>query len=191
MAINSSTTVVGVTPRISPAKFTEILRDHGSPAAMSAEAGYAAVEQQGIDLAFALAIFHQESQFATDTGSATSRFDLSNPGHTRTSRIGVGIPIDTPWGPFMRHPSWSVDGAFFYAQQGRRSIWPILELWVPPTDIFDKDGLNNTDIYVRNVARHMTEWADLLDGGTPIEGGGGAVPVVPTAVLRWERQAGG
>jgi hypothetical protein len=141
MAIDDVTSVVGVTLRISQAKFAEILRDRGSPAANQAGDGWTAVEQHDVDPVFALAVFHQESQFATDTGSATSQFGLRNPGHTRTSRIGVGIPIDTPWGPFIRYPSWSegwrdlafrlVDEAYFYAQQGRRSIRPIIELWAP------------------------------------------------------------
>jgi hypothetical protein len=189
MTIDGTTTVVGVTPRLSQAAFATILRDRGSPAANQAEDGWIAVEQHGVDPAFALAIFHQESQFATDTASATSQFGLRNPGHTRTSRIGVGVPIDTPWGPFIRYPSWSegwrdlafrlVDSAFFYAQQGRRSIRPILELWAPPNDIFDHQGFNNTDIYVRNAVRNMTDWADLLDGGTPIQGGTTPCPSFP------------
>jgi hypothetical protein len=187
MAINSSTTVVGVTPRISSAKFTAILRDHGSSAAHSAEAGYAAVEQQGVDPAFALAIFHQESQFGVD--GVCKDFATLSPGNTRSTRTGVGQVIDTPVGPFVRYPSWTegwrdlafrlVDPLFFYALQQRRTIRPILELWAPPNDIFDKDGLNNTDIYVRNVARNMTEWADLPDGGTPIEGGVAPCPLFP------------
>jgi hypothetical protein len=189
MTIDGTTAVVGVTPRISQAEFATILRDRGSPAANEAGEGWIAVEQHGVDPAFALAVFHQESQFATDAASATSRFGLRNPGHTRTSRIGVGVPIDTPWGPFIRYPSWAegwrdlafrlVDGAFFYAQQGRRSIRPILELWAPPNDIFDDQGFNNTDIYVRNVVRNMTDWSDLLDGGTPVEGGTMPCPSFP------------
>jgi hypothetical protein len=189
MTIDGTTAVVGVTPRISQAEFATIAQDRGSPAANEAGEGWIAVEQHGVDPAFALAVFHQESQFATDAASATSRFGLRNPGHTRTSRIGVGVPIDTPWGPFIRYPSWAegwrdlafrlVDGAFFYAQQGRRSIRPILELWAPPNDIFDDQGFNNTDIYVRNVVRNMTDWSDILDGGTPVEGGTMPCPSFP------------
>ena len=189
MAFTSTTTVVGVTPRISQARFAAILRGRGRPAADTAEGGWAAVKQHGVDPAFALAVFHQESQFATDAASATAQFALRNPGHTRTTRIGAGVQIDTPWGPFMRYPSWQdgwrdlafrlVDGTFFYAQQGRRTIRPILELWAPPDDIFDPDGLNNTDRYVRNVTRNMTEWVDLPGGGVPLAGGASSCPLFP------------
>jgi hypothetical protein len=179
MAINAFTTVVGVTPRLSQARFATILRQRGSPAAgeASPEDAWDLVRQQGVDPAFALAIFHQESQFGTDAASATAQFGLRNAGHTRTSRIGVGHQVDTPWGPFIRYPSWSegwrdlafrlVDPEFFYARQGRRTIRPIIELWAPPDDIFDVDGLNNTERYVRNVVHNMTDWIDLADGGTP------------------------
>jgi hypothetical protein len=187
MAINSSTVVVGVSPRISPAKFTEILRDHGSPATMSAEVGYAAVEQQGVDPAFALAIFHQESQFGID--GVCKDFATLSPGNTRSTRTGIGQVIDTPFGPFVRYPSWTdgwrdlafrlVDPLFFYALQQRRTIRPILELWAPPNDIFDINGLNNTDIYVNHVVQHIIDWSDVPGGGQPTPTGGPECSPVP------------
>jgi hypothetical protein len=41
MVINDSSTAVGVTPRLSQAKFAQTLRDRGSPAAVEANAGTA------------------------------------------------------------------------------------------------------------------------------------------------------
>ena len=35
-----------------------------------------------------------------------------------------------------------------------------IERWAPPDDTFDIHGLNNTDRYVGNVIRNMTEWGD-------------------------------
>ncbi len=172
MAIHEGTTVVNVAPRITRATFQEILGERGSPAASTADAGWRAVEQEGVDPLFALAVFHQESQFGNDTASATAQFGLRNPGHTRTSRIGVGAPVDTPFGPFIRYPSWAdgwrdlafrlVDPEFAYVREGRRTIRPIIERWAPPDDIFDIHGFNNTDRYVANVVRNMTTWGDQV-----------------------------
>jgi hypothetical protein len=169
MAIHEGTTIA-VAPRISKTRFAAILRERGSPAADEAEAGWAAVKGEGVDPLFALAIFHQESQFATDAASATVQSALRNPGHTRSSRTGVGSPVETAFGPFIRYPSWAegwrdlafrlVDPDFVYAQEGRRTIRPIIERWAPPDDTFDIHGLNNTDRYVANVVRNMTEWGD-------------------------------
>ena len=188
MAIDGSTTVVGVTPRLSPARFAEILQTGGSPALAHATASYDAVAQHGVDPAFALAIFHQESQFGID--GVCKDFSTLSPGNTRSSRTGAGHVVETPFGPFVRYPSWTegwrdlafrlVDPLFFYALQSRRAIRPIIELFAPPTDIFDVDGLNNTDHYVRRVAANMTAWADLADGGKPLPGGApGCTPFPP------------
>jgi hypothetical protein len=202
MAIDGFTTVVGVTPRMSQARFASILRERGSPFAAEDDTDIAweEVRKNGVDPAFALAIFHQESQFGTDAGSATARFGLRNPGHTRTSRIGVGHQVDTPWGPFIRYPSWSegwrdlafrlVDREFFYAKQGRRSIRPIIELWAPPNDVFDVDGLNNTARYVRNVVHNMTNWVDLPDGGAATEIPEACPAALPPAFDGGDKQIG-
>ena len=63
MAINDVTRVVGVMPRISAARFAEILQAHGSPAASqsSAEEAWSLVQQFGVDPAFALAIFTRKA----------------------------------------------------------------------------------------------------------------------------------
>jgi hypothetical protein len=198
MAINDVTTVVGVSPRISSAKFVDVLRASGSPAAIegNAEDAWSVVEQVGVDPAFALAVFHQESQFGTDGDSATAQSNLRNPGHTRSSRTGVGERVDTIFGPFIRYPSWTegwrdlavrlVDPEFFYVRGlpdkppglgPHRSIRPILQIWAPEDDQFDTEGFNNHERYVRNVVSNMTNWIDLPDGGGLVTGGSPIVGV--------------
>jgi hypothetical protein len=167
MDINASTLVVGTAPRISQAKFASILRQSGSPAADEAEAGWAAVAGEGVDPAFALGIFHQESQFGTD--GVCRDFATLSPGNTRTTRTGLGHVVDTPFGPFIRYPSWEegwrdlarrlVDPEFVYAKELRRTIRPILERWAPPDDPH-AGGFNNTDTYVAHVVQNMRTWAD-------------------------------
>ena len=194
MPINDSTTVVGVTPRISAARFAEVLQTFGSPAASqsNAEDAWSVVQQFGVDPAFALAIFHQESQFATDPASMTVKFNLRNPGHTRTSRTGAGHQVATDFGPFVEFPSWSegwrdlafrlVDPAYDYVtrQPGapHRTIKSILKIWAPADDVFDTAGFNDHERYVRNVVNNMTNWIDLPGGGTLIDGTG-ACPLSP------------
>jgi hypothetical protein len=183
MAIHDGTTVVGVTPRISVSRFADILRTRGSPAATESnpEDAWSAVKQHGVDPTFALAIFHQESQFGADPASATTRFTLRNPGHTRSSRTGVGTPVATDFGPFIRYPSWTegwrdlafrlVDERFDYVTRPpgapHRTIRPILKIWAPPDDHFDTVGFNDHERYVRNVVQNMTDWIDLPGGGAP------------------------
>jgi len=53
-------------PTISVAAFTDILVQANSPAALSAEQCYKAIADQGVDPAFALAIFAHESQFGKE-----------------------------------------------------------------------------------------------------------------------------
>lgn len=211
MAITDSTTVVGVTPRISAEHFVEVLRNRGSPAALEsdAEEAWSVVEQLRVDPSFALAIFHQESQFATDPFSMTVKFNLRNPGHTRTSRTGVGHQVQTDFGPFIDFPSWVegwrdlafrlVDPNFAYVKGlpdkppgpgPHRTIRPILMIWAPPDDVFDTAGFNDHERYVRNVVHNMSEWSDLAGGGTPSDGIGACTPVPPPPFDGTDKQIG-
>ncbi|MCD6028149.1 MAG: N-acetylmuramoyl-L-alanine amidase, family 2 [Thermomicrobiales bacterium] len=171
MAIHDGTIVVGVSPRISQERFAAVLRNHPSPAAGEAEASWEAVQAEGVDPLFALAIFHQESQFGTD--GVCFEFDSKSPGNTRSSRTGVGVRFEAPPnGHFIRYPSWTegwrdaafrlVDPAYDYAMQHRRTIRPILELWAPEDDPNDPHGFNKTDRYVANVVRNMIAWGDQV-----------------------------
>jgi hypothetical protein len=191
MTIDGATIVAGVTPRLSRQRFARILVEHGSPAAQGDPGhGWDVVRQHGIDPAFALALFHQESQFATDPDSAVVRHGLRNPGHTRSSRTGVGAAVQTVWGAFVRYPSWAegwrdlafrlVDPTYDYAVGRRRAIRPILELWAPEDDPHAPPGVNVTDRYVARVVANMTAWVDLPQGGQPTPAGPGAcAPLEP------------
>jgi hypothetical protein len=171
MAIHDGTIVAGVSPRISQAQFAAVLRNHPSPAANEAEAGWEVVRATGVDPLFALAVFHQESQFGTD--GVCFEFNSRSPGNTRSSRTGIGDAFEAPPnGRFIRYPSWTegwrdmafriVDPAYDYALQRRRTIRPILELWAPEDDANDPNDFNNTDRYVANVVRNMTAWGDQV-----------------------------
>ncbi len=203
MTIHEQTTVVGVAPRIGPEGFARILRNADSPAMAEAEAGWQAVASFGVDPLFALAIFHKESQFGRD--GVCFDFQTRSPGNTRTSRTGVGTPVEnTPFGRFIRYPSWTegwrdlafrlVDPDFVYAQQGLRAIRPIIFTWAPPSD-FDQD----TERYVADVVRNMSAWQDVpctpvrppafdgedkLVGTVTFHAAGQAVEVGPEGVSR-------
>lgn len=162
MFIGRETQVVGTDPRISQSEFRDVLIKHESPGGQDAEAAWEIVRENGVDPLFALAVYHQESQFATDPISATVQFGLRNPGHTRTSRIGLTDQVNTPHGPFMRYPTWAqgwrdlafrlVDPEFVYVQEGRRTIAPVIYRWAPPDH-------NDTENYISRVVSFMNAFA--------------------------------
>lgn len=164
MIIHQQTTVVGVAPRIGPEGFARILRAAESPAVEEAAAGWQAVASFGVDPLFALAIFHKESQFGRD--GVCFDYQTRSPGNTRTSRTGVGEPVDTEFRQFIRYPTWTegwrdlafrlVDPDFVYAQQELRTIRPIIFTWAPPDDFGQ-----NTELYVADAVRNMTAWQDV------------------------------
>jgi hypothetical protein len=164
MTIHQQTTVVGVAPRIGPDGFARILRAAESPAAAEAAEGWQAVASHGVDPLFALAIFHKESQFGRD--GVCFDYQTRSPGNTRTSRTGVGTPVDTEFRQFIRYPTWTegwrdlafrlVDPDFVYAQQELQTIRPIIFTWAPPSDFGQ-----NTELYVADVVRNMTAWQEV------------------------------
>ena len=163
MGIDERTVVVGVPPRIGRERFASILRERESPAAAEAEAGWDAVVGQGVDPLFALAIFHQESQFGID--GICFDHQTRSPGNTRTSRTGIGEQVQTDLGPFVRYPSWAegwrdlafrlVDPTFEYHKKGLRAIRPIIETWAPRTDFG-----NDPDNYIKRVVVNMNDWME-------------------------------
>ena len=160
MTISPDTLVVGTLPRISEERFEEVLRQAGSPAAPEARSGYRAVAAQGVDPLLALAIFRHESRLGT--AGLVPAYDLRNPGATRSSRTGVGEPVQPPGrGQFWRYPSWTegfrdlaarlVDPGFVYAQRGLRTIGEVIPTWAPASD-----G-NSPQNYIQAVVRTMEE----------------------------------
>lgn len=157
--VDRDTVVVGVKPRISRETFCRVLREAGSPAAGECEAGYDAVASQGVDPAFALAVFRHESNYGK--AGICAKYDTKNPGNTRTSRTGVGEVIQTERGRFVRYPSWAegfrdlafrlVDPSFVYAQRRLQTIAEVIPTWAPAAD-----G-NAPESYIGSVVRTMAE----------------------------------
>ena len=160
MRVTPDTVVVGVAARIGRETFCRVLREAGSPAAGECEAGYDAVASQGVDPAFALAVFRHESNYGK--AGICAKYDTKNPGNTRTSRTGVGEVIQTERGRFVRYPSWTegwrdlayrlVDPTYVYAAYGRRTIRDIIPVWAPVTDA------NDPERYVEAVVKAMDEY---------------------------------
>jgi N-acetylmuramoyl-L-alanine amidase len=158
----SGTLVVGTLPRISPERFRAVLEQAGSPAAGEAEACWRAVAREGVDPLFALAVFRHESRYGT--AGLVPQYGLRNPGATRTSRTGVGEPVQIPGrGQFWRYPSWAegfrdlayrlVDPTFVYRQRGLDTVGEIIPVWAPASD-----G-NVPEAYIRAVEATMKELA--------------------------------
>jgi N-acetyl-anhydromuramyl-L-alanine amidase AmpD len=161
--------VVGVSPRISRQRFREILASFGSPAVAEAEQSYDAIAALGVDPLFLLAVFWYESRFGT-LGIA-AKYDTKNPGNTRTSSTGVGFPIDTEKGRFIRYPSWTegfrdaahrlVDPRYPYAQRGAVDVETIIPLWAP------KGDGNDPERYTGAVLRFMERYQEVVAMSMP------------------------
>jgi len=153
--------VVGVAPRISRERFQELLAQYGSPAAAEAGPSYDAIVAWGVDPLFLLAIFWCESRFGTQ--GIVAKYDTKNPGNTRSSSTGVGIPVETEKGRFIRYPSWTegfrdaahrlVDPRYPYAQRGAVTVESIIPLWAPAQD--GNDPVWYTGAVVRFMERHQ------------------------------------
>jgi N-acetyl-anhydromuramyl-L-alanine amidase AmpD len=155
--------VVGVAPRIGRQRFGALLTSFGSPAAAEAEQSYDAIVAEGVDPLFLLAIFWCESHFGTR--GIVAKYDTKNPGNTRSSSTGVGIPLETERGRFIRYPSWTegfrdaahrlVDPRYPYAQQGAVEVERIIPLWAPRVD-----G-NDPEQYTRAVMEFMVRHQEV------------------------------
>lgn len=158
--ITRETVVTGTLPRISLDRFDEILALANSPAAPDAALAYRMVAAYAVDPLFALAVFHHESNFGR-AGICTT-YDTRSPGNTRSTRTGIGEPISTERGTFVRYPSWPegfrdlafrlIDPAFVYRQHQRRTIAEIVPTWAPTSD-----G-NAPDAYIRAVEEFMNRF---------------------------------
>jgi N-acetyl-anhydromuramyl-L-alanine amidase AmpD len=168
--ITKDTVVVGTTPRISAEQFAEILLDADSPAAPDAFAMYTTAIAQGVDPAFFLAVFREESQMATDPDSMVLKHKTFNPGNCRTSSIGTLPILPTEKGPFVVYPDWIkgtedachrlIDGRYPYAQAKAKTIAQIIPIWAPSSE-------NDTQRYISNVVSFMNEWVGGASMATP------------------------
>ena len=163
--------VVGVLPRISRERFAAVLAAAGSPAASEADACWAAVAREGVDPLFALAVFQHESRFGTV--GIVPKYDLRNPGATRTSRTGEGDAVSVPGrGQFWRYPTWEagfrdlarrlVDPNVVYRRQGAETVEAIVPLWAPASD-----G-NDPAAYIAAVRSFMTTHAEAPLSGVSL-----------------------
>ncbi|GBD21717.1 N-acetylmuramoyl-L-alanine amidase A [bacterium HR28] len=154
--------VVGVSPRISKGRFRSLLVSFGSPAAVEAEQGYDAIVSEGVDPLFLLAIFWHESRFGTL--GIVAEYGTKNPGNTRSSSTGVGEPVETEKGRFIRYPSWTegfrdaahrlVDPRYPYARAGAVTVEEIIPIWAPRSD-----G-NDPAAYIASVLAFMQRYQE-------------------------------
>ena len=180
--------VVGVSPRISKGRFRSLLVSFGSPAAVEAEQGYDAIVSEGVDPLFLLAIFWHESRFGTL--GIVAEYGTKNPGNTRSSSTGVGEPVETERGRFIRYPSWTegfrdaahrlVDRRYPYARLGAVTVESIIPLWSPR-----EDG-NDPDAYIASVLDFMSQHEEV----TTVQGSP-AVQWLPAPETNFTRGRGG
>lgn len=156
--ITANSQVVGTSPRLTLAQFTAVLDSASSPALIDAEPSYKATVAAGVDPAFVLAIFAQESGFGT-VGLAVAN---KSPGNTRSSITGKGIEVETTKGKFIRYPTW-LDGFrdlaarfvakdYVYARNKLITIGQIIPVFAPSSDGNDPAG------YINSVVKLMNAW---------------------------------
>jgi hypothetical protein len=161
--ITRDTVVVKVPPRISAAKFEEVLKTAKSPAATEAREIYRVIVENGTDPAFMLAVFFHESRFATDPKSMVVLHSTKNWGNTRSSRVGVKTIAPTERGNFVSYGTWAqgaddatyrlIDPEFEYARAGATTIGEIIPIWAPKGDFN-----NDPDGYINTVISLMNQW---------------------------------
>lgn len=174
--ITQDTVVVNTPPRISPDTFEQVLIAAGSPAQDAALEGYASIVGTGVCPAFILAVFKQESNFATDPASMVVKYKTNNPGNCRSSSIGDRPIKPTERGQFVVYNNWVegfldaanrlVDKDFPYYKEDRKTIGQIIERWAP-----SEDG-NDTQKYINNIVQFMSEWIEQEQG----QGGSSMTP---------------
>jgi hypothetical protein len=190
--ITRDTVVVKVPPRISAAKFQQVLEAANSPALSEASAIYDVIIENGVDPAFMLAVFKHESQFATDPKSMVVLHSTKNWGNTRSSRVGVKTIAPTERGNFVSYGTWAqgaddatyrlIDPEFEYARAGATTIGEIIPIWAPGSDGNDPAGYINTVISLMNQWIGSNEVTPKMvlkialssghhnsDGGSPVE----------------------
>ncbi len=147
-------------PRISQAKFADVLKVVGSPAYPHAVGLYAICAGQGVDPAVALAFFGHESTFGT--AGLTRQFDLRNWGNVRTPEdVALGKVLAIPGrGNFAQYQTWQAGLLDWckrikgpkYAGAGLTTVETIVPKYAPSSD-------GNAPVnYVRAVRGLVTAW---------------------------------
>jgi hypothetical protein len=157
-AIDRNSQVVSVKARISLETWTNVLESASSPALIDAAPAYRAILAAGVDPAFCLAIFAQESAF----GSAGLAVANKSPGNTRSSITGKGMVVETTKGKFVRYGTWLegfrdlaarfVAPDYIYSRNRLTTIGQIIPVFAPVSD-----G-NDPARYIESVCRLMNAW---------------------------------
>jgi len=163
-------------PRISSAKFAQILRQGSSPAYPEASTCYSAAVNAGVDPTVLLAVFRKESTY----GRFGRAHDNRSWGNLRTS------PNYPTVNGFVRYPSWTAgaaDAARLLAIYGRNqiragkntsTIQTMPYVWAPASD-----G-NGPDRYGDQLAGWIAEWTGQPGSSAPAPGVGSGHTVAGT-----------
>ncbi|MBT4605141.1 glucosaminidase domain-containing protein [archaeon] len=143
-----------------------ILEEAGSPAVGSGKYFIQYGEEYGIDAAFALAFFRQESTYATDPGSkADERKSLGNIRCPNAPALADGIQT-TSTGDWCAYDSWenSIKGWYNYITESsnyfpkeKYTLEEILPVYAPRKDT------NDPDEYTKNVKTWVEEYREVQD----------------------------
>ena len=136
-------------PSLSAVKVDAILRDAGSPAAGSGQTFYQDSLTYGIDDAYALAFFHEESNYGTK-GAATQTLSIGNINCTDGYNC---------IGRFRAYSSWSagIDDWYklikdVYVGQGLSTVESIIPHYAPSSDNNDESA------YITSVESDVQAW---------------------------------
>ena len=160
-------------PTISAATIDAILSEAGSPAAGSGVHFVEYGQQYGIDPAFALAFFRQESNYGKD-GIATVTKSIGNVIYAEVALPDYSYTAPGknpgPWSAYNTYEN-SINGWYHlmtnskhYFQQGKYTLEEILPVYAPAAD-----G-NDPQAYINNVKRSVQEYRQReqqLVGGIP------------------------
>lgn len=130
-----------------------------APAASTTQACYDVITRHGVSVAFALAIYLQESSFGTAGYGPKHR----SPGNCRSNQNGKGVIVDTGEdGKFVKYARWEdgwddlayrlVKPGFDYQRAGATTISKIIHIWSPEKD------KNRPEEYIANCVKWMNGW---------------------------------
>lgn len=182
-------------PTITAAGIDKVLKDAGSPAAGMGKQFYDQGVQQGIDPAYLLAFFKEESQYGTardakgNLGSSTANKNIGNieysgkPGEQR----GTG-------GRFAAYENWGDSAKAWYGLMNSdtyrgKSTSEVVGIYAP-----SGDGANKPNLYSQHVEDNVARWQRMYPSGSqsqtgPVATQGGAYS--PVAGMTWDHLLNG